>query len=141
MWKAEPRISWACVVAALLPATELAAQQTDAALTLAEARTLLRQSSPEYRAALASADAAGEGVWSAWGSWIPTASLRVNLSRNEFTTRSFLDPTGVAQELEDPITDVAKSASQALIFNWSLFAGGTRFFDTGASRARIPDWA
>ncbi|UCF18464.1 MAG: TolC family protein [Gemmatimonadota bacterium] len=162
MWKADPRMSragsirplqgerhssriwgskrrvqaWVCVVATLLAVAEVRAQQIDTVLSLSEARTLLRQGSPEYRAARASADAAGEGVWSAWGSWIPSATLSMNLSRNEFTTRTFLDPTGVAQELPDPITDVAKSSSQALIFNWSLFAGGTRFFDVGASRAR-----
>ena len=80
--------------------TSAMAQAADTVLTLSDARSLLSQNSPGYRAALASADATGEGVWSAWGRWLPTADLRVSLSRNEFTTRTFVDPTGVAVRLE-----------------------------------------
>jgi outer membrane protein TolC len=123
------------VAAALFTAAPVAAQAPDTVLTLYGARSILQQNSPEYRAVLASADATGEGVWTAWGRWLPTADLRVSLSRNEFTTRTFVDPTGVAQRLEDPITDVAKSAYQGLLFNWALFDQGRRFFDIGASKA------
>ncbi len=119
-----------------LSATSALAQTADTVLTLGGARTLLQRNNPDYRSALASADVVGEGVWTAWGSWIPTATLQANFSRNEFTTRTFLDPTGVAQRLDQPITDVAKSASQALVFRWSLFQGGGRLFDVGASKAR-----
>ncbi len=120
----------------LLFAAPLAAQTADTVLTLSGARSILQRNSPDYRAALASADAAGEGVWTAWGSWIPSATLQANFTRNEFTTRTFLDPTGVPQRLDQPITDIAKSASQALVFRWSLFEGGGRLFDVSASQAR-----
>lgn len=110
-------------------------QTTDTVLNLSEAKTLLGQRSPEYQASLAAANAAGQGVWTAWGRWLPSADLRISLSRNEFTTRTFVDPTGVAQRLDDPITDVAKSSYQGLTFSWSLFDRGTRFFDVGASKA------
>ncbi|MGD8697661.1 MAG: TolC family protein [Gemmatimonadales bacterium] len=111
------------------------AETTDTVLNLSDAKTLLGRRSPEYQAALAAANAAGEGVWTAWGRWLPSADLRISLARNEFTTRTFVDPTGVAQRLEDPITDVAKSSYQGLTFSWSLFDRGTRFFDVGASKA------
>ena len=127
-----------CALGALVVALGAApaeAQQVDTVMSLTDAWSLLGESSPDYRAALARADFAGEGVWSAWGSWIPTASWRMNFSRNEFTTRTFLDPTGVVQRLEDPITDVAKSASNSLTFSWSLFQNGTRLFDVGAANA------
>ncbi|NIQ54096.1 MAG: hypothetical protein GWN71_12080, partial [Gammaproteobacteria bacterium] len=38
-------------------------QTADTVLTLGDARTLLRRNSPEYRAQLAAANAAGEDVW------------------------------------------------------------------------------
>ncbi len=64
------------VAAALFTAAPVAAQAPDTVLTLYGARSILQQNSPEYRAVLASADATGEGVWTAWGRWLPTADLR-----------------------------------------------------------------
>jgi outer membrane protein TolC len=128
--------------AILMLAGPLNGQATDTVLTLGGARTLLRQHSPQYQSALASADRVGQQVWSAWGAWIPSATLRIDLNRNEFTTRTFLDPTGVPQELDDPITSTAKSANQGLIFGWALFDQGRRFFDISAAKAsaRAADW-
>ena len=120
---------------ALLQAGPLTAQAPDTVLTIAEARSLLRKQSPEYQAALANANAVGEGVWSAWGSLLPTVTAGVNLGRNEFTTRTFVDPTGVSQSLDEPITSVTKQAWQGLTFSWSVFEGGRQIFDIGANSA------
>jgi outer membrane protein len=123
------------IVAALSSAGPLSGQATDTMLTLDGARLLLEQSSPQYRSALAQADAAGQGVWSAWGAILPTASLSASFSRSEFTVKTFEDPTGVVQELEDPITDISKSASQRLNFNWRVFDGGSNIFTIGTANA------
>jgi outer membrane protein TolC len=127
----------------LSSAGPLSGQVTDTVLTLSDARLLLEQNSPQYRSALASADATGQGVWSAWGAIMPSASLSASFGRNEFTTKTFLDPTGVVQELEDPITDISKSASQRLIFNWRVFDGGSNIFNisTANAEARAADLA
>jgi outer membrane protein TolC len=111
------------------------AQDVDTVMSLADSWSLLSTHSPEYQAALYQAKSAGQNVWSAWGSWIPTVNWRMNFNRNEFTTRTYLDPTGVPLRLDNPITDVAKSASNALVFSWSLFQNGTRFFDVSAANA------
>jgi outer membrane protein TolC len=123
------------IIAALSIAEPLSGQATDTVLTLSDARLLLEQSSPQYRSALASADAAGQGIWSAWGAIIPSASLSASFSRSEFTVKTFEDPTGVVQELEDPITDISKSASQGLSFSWRVFDGGSNIFNIGAANA------
>jgi outer membrane protein TolC len=125
------------IVAALSSAGPLSGQATDTMLTLDGARLLLEQSSPQYRSALAQADAAGQGVWSAWGAILPTASLSASFSRSEFTVKTFEDPTGVVQELEDPITDISKSASQRLNFNWRVFDGGSNIFTIGTANAEL----
>ena len=118
---------------ALLVAAPLAAQPPDTVLTLPGARTLLQQYNPDYRAALASADAVGEGVWSAWGALMPSVTAQASFGRNEFTTRTFIDPAGAAQELEDPLTSITKQASAGLLLQWTLFDGMSRIFDIGAS--------
>jgi len=125
-----------CLAAGLFVATPLVAQAPDTVLTLAGARSLLRRNSPEYRAALAAADAAGEEVWSAWGSLLPTATLQASFGRNEFTTRTYVDPIGQTKEVDPPVTDVSKSVYQSLAFNWTVFEGGRQFFDIGAANAR-----
>jgi outer membrane protein TolC len=131
------------IVAALAIAEPLRGQPTDTVLTLDGARLLLEQSSPQYRSALASADAVGENVWSAWGAILPTAYLSATFSRSEFTTKTFEDPTGVVQELEDPITDISKSAYQELTFSWQIFNGGRNYFNirTANAQARAADLA
>ncbi len=121
--------------ASAFAATPLAAQAPDTALTLSGARSLLLRNNPTYRAALAAADATGENVWSAWGALFPTVTAQASFARNEFTTRTFIDPTGVSRELEVPITSVTKQASAQLFFQWSLFDGGRRLFDVSAARA------
>ncbi len=123
------------VLAALSLAEPVSGQDTDTVLTLSDARLLLEQNSPQYRSALASADATGQGVWSAWGAIMPSASLSASFSRSEFTTKTFVDPTGVVQELEDAITDTSKSTSQRLNFNWRVFDGGRNIFNIGAANA------
>jgi len=138
-----------CLVTALLIGGPLQAQvpdspaMQDTVLTLTGASSLLQQYNPDYRAALASANAMGEGVWSAWGAIIPTGTAQASFGRNEFTTRTFVDPAGEAQELEDPLTSITKTASAGLVFNWQVFDGGSKFFDIGASNAsaRAADYA
>jgi outer membrane protein TolC len=131
------RVSQPLVVALLLlTATPASAQAPDTVLTLSGAAALLMERNPEYMASLAAADAAGENVWAAWGSWLPTVTLQGNFGRNEFTTKTFIDPAGQAQELVDPITDVSKSVSQSLAINWTVFRGGRRLFDVGSSNAQ-----
>lgn len=123
------------VVAVLALAEPLSGQATDTVLTLGGALQLLEQNSPQYRSELASADAVGQNVWSAWGAIIPSASVSASFGRSEFTTKTYVDPTGVVQELEDPITDVSKSASQGLSFNWRVFDGGSNIFNIRAANA------
>jgi outer membrane protein TolC len=132
-WPAERTLP--LVVAVLATAGPLSGQATDTVLTLEGARLLLEQNSPQYRSALASANTAGQGVWSAWGAILPSATASATFRRSEFTTKTYLDPTGVVQELEDPITDVSKSASQFLSFSWQVFNGGSNIFDIGAANA------
>lgn len=117
-------------------AAPLGAQTPDTVLSLPGALDLLAARSPTYRAALAQADAAAEGVWQSWGAFLPSLTAGAQFSRNEFTTRTFLDPVGVSQTLDDPVTSTSKSASQSLSLQWSVFRGGRRFFDLSASRAR-----
>ena len=130
-----------CVMAALLVAAPMQAQvpesveKQDTVLTLRGASSLLEQYNPDYRAALASANAVGEGVWSAWGAIIPTVTAQATFGRNEFTTRSFVDPAGAAQELPEPLTSITKTANAGLFLNWRIFDGGSKIFDIGASNA------
>jgi outer membrane protein TolC len=116
-------------------ALPLPAQPPDTVLALSGAQSLLRRNSPSYRAALAAADATGASVWSAWGALFPAVTAQASFGRNEFTTRTFVDPTGISRELEEPVTSITKQASASLFFQWTLFDGGSRIFDLGASRA------
>jgi outer membrane protein TolC len=133
---------WVAVVLVFVLVQPLVAQAPDTVLTLTGAQSLLQQYNPNYRSALASADATGEGVWSAWGAILPSVTANVNFGRNEFTTRTFVDPTGSAQELENPLTSITKQASAGLLFNWQVFDGGSKIFNIGASNAsaRAANW-
>ncbi len=111
------------------------AQAVDTVMSLGEALGLLRQYSPEYRVSLAQADFAGENVWRAWGSWLPSVTTRASFAANESTRRTAVDDFGVSQEIDDAIDISSKSSFQSLEFAWQLFDGGTRLFDVGASRA------
>ncbi len=128
---------------ALFFAVPLRAQAPDTVLTLTEAAGLLRQLSPEYRAALAGANATGHDTWRAWGSFIPTVTAQASFTQNEFTRNTFLDPTGVSQELDAPLEAGSRTSFQAMSFEWTAFDGGRRFFDLGATgaRARAADLA
>ncbi len=121
---------------ALFLAPALSAQAPDTVLTLVEAAGLLRQLSPEYRAALAGANATGQDTWRAWGSFIPTVTAQASFTQNEFTRNTFLDPTGVSQELDAPLEAGSRTSFQAMSFEWTAFDGGRRFFDLGATGAR-----
>lgn len=113
-----------------------AAQPADTVLRLDEALDLLAAHNPDYRAALANADAAGQGMWQAWGAFLPTVAASASFSRSGFTKRTFVDPVGVSQELDDPITNTSKFVNQSLSLNWEAFDGGRRLFDLRAQRAR-----
>ncbi len=105
------------LVAVVLNATPLSAQET---VTLESAlRTALVQN-PNIETAAAAAAAATSSRWADWGAFLPTASLRGSLSETDFTTVTFLDPTGVSQELEDPITSTRKNSSASLSFGLGI---------------------
>ena len=75
---------------------------------------------PNIESSSAVAAAATSSRWADWGAFLPTADIRAALSQTDFTTVTFVDPTGVSQELEDPITATRKSSSGSLSFQMAL---------------------
>ena len=75
---------------------------------------------PGIESANAAAAAARSSRWADWGAFLPTIDLRGSLSQTDFTTVTFVDPTGVSQELADPITATRKSSSGSLSFGLAL---------------------
>jgi len=107
----------ALLVLLLLPAGPIAGQES---VTLEGAlRTALAQN-PNIEIATAAAAAARSARWADWGAFLPTARLNGSLSQTNFTTVTFVDPTGVSQELEDPITATRRSSSGSLSFGLAL---------------------
>jgi len=107
------------VAAVLLNAAQVGAQET---LSLETAlRTALSQN-PNIESGTAAAAAATSSRWADWGAFLPTASLRGSLSQTDFTTVTFVDPTGVSRELEDPIEDTRKSSLAALNFGLAILS-------------------
>lgn len=112
-----------------LSAAPLAAQ--DAALpdtlSLERALSIALERSPDVRSALAAADAAGADRLAAWGSFLPSASLGLNLSRNYFTKTTFVSDQGTSEQLPEPLDSSSQSAGQSLSLSWTIFDRGQRF--------------
>jgi len=90
--------------------------------TLEEALRTGLTLNPNIESSSAAAAAATSSRWADWGAFLPTVDLRGSLSQTDFTTVTFVDPTGVSQELEDPITATRKSSSGSLSFGLSLLS-------------------
>ncbi|MCL7971707.1 MAG: TolC family protein [marine benthic group bacterium] len=88
--------------------------------TLEEALRTALTLNPNVESSSAAAAAATSSRWADWGAFLPTIDLRGSLSQTDFTTVTFVDPTGVSQELEDPITSTRKSSSGSLTFGLAL---------------------
>ncbi len=108
-----------CAVAALglVAARPVRAQQVT---TLEEALRTGLTLNPNIESSAAAAAAATSSRWADWGAFLPTIDLRGALSQTDFTTVTFVDPTGVSQELEDPITATRKSSSGSVSFGLAL---------------------
>ncbi len=103
----------------LLAVQPVRAQQVT---TLEEALRTGLTLNPNIESSSAAAAAATSSRWADWGAFLPTVDLRGSLSQTDFTTVTFVDPTGVSQELEDPITATRKSSSGSLSFGLSLLS-------------------
>lgn len=101
----------------LLAVQPVRAQQVT---TLEEALRTGLTLNPNIESSSAAAAAATSSRWADWGAFLPTVDLRGALSQTDFTTVTFVDPTGVSQELEDPITATRKSSSGSLSFGLAL---------------------
>ncbi len=106
----------ACILALTTPA---GSQQV---VPLEEALRTALTLNPNIESSAAAAAAATSSRWADWGAFLPTVDLRGSLSETDFTTVTFVDPTGVSQELEDPITSTRKSSSGSLTFGLSLLS-------------------
>ncbi len=104
-------------VAALVAPLPAAAQET---VSLEQALRTALTLNPNIESAGAAAAAATSSRWADWGAFLPTADVRGTLSQTDFTTVTFVDPTGVSQTLDDPITATRKSSSASLSFGLAL---------------------
>jgi outer membrane protein TolC len=104
-------------------------------LTLDEALRRARLHHPDYRAALARADAAGAGRLGAWGAFLPQLRASAGFNRYDIRNITFTEPEGSAGRLPEPIEATTFAASQGLSLTWELFGGGGRFFELGRARA------
>jgi len=92
--------------AALVAPLPAAAQET---VSLEQALRTALTLNPNIESAGAAAAAATSSRWADW-----------TLSQTDFTTVTFVDPTGVSQTLDDPITATRKSSSASLSFGLAL---------------------
>jgi len=106
----------ACILALATPA------RSQQVVPLEEALRTALTLNPNIESSAAAAAAATSSRWADWGAFLPTVDLRGSLSQTDFTTVTFVDPTGVSQELEDPITSIRKSSSGSLTFGLSLLS-------------------
>ena len=107
----------AAVAGVLVVATPARSQQV---VPLEEALRTALTLNPNIESSAAAAAAATSSRWADWGAFLPTVDLRGSLSQTDFTTVTFVDPTGVSQELEDPITATRKSSSGSLTLGLAL---------------------
>lgn len=107
------------LAAVVMAAPSARAQQVT---TLEEALRTGLTLNPNIESSAAAAAAATSSRWADWGAFLPTIDLRGSLSQTDFTTVTFVDPTGVSQELEDPITSTRKSSGGSLSFGLALLS-------------------
>lgn len=88
--------------------------------TLEEALRTALTRNPNIESSTAAVAAATSSRWADWGAFLPTVDLRGSLSQTDFTNVTFVDPTGVAQTLDPPVTSVRKSSSGSLTFGLAL---------------------
>jgi len=108
-----------CAITALglIAARPARAQQVT---TLEEALRTALTLNPNIESSSAAAAAATSSRWADWGAFLPSIDLRGSLSQTDFTTVTFLDPTGVSQVVEDPITSTRKNSQGSLTFGLAL---------------------
>jgi outer membrane protein TolC len=104
-------------------------------LTLGAAIQGALQHNADVASARAAVTGAGADRLAAWGAFLPTADASTSFSRYSFTTVTFVSPEGVSQRVDQPITDIRRSATQDLAFSRDLLDGGRRFADLGAAAA------
>ena len=106
-------------------------------LTLEEAIRLAIQSSPQLGGVRAMADAAGADHRAAWGSFLPQASVSMNLGKSDFTRITFIGPEGESETLPDPLSSGSQSSNQSIALNWTLFDQGRRFANLSEQSANL----
>jgi outer membrane protein len=113
---------WGSGVVCLVAACAMAAPSAKAqeVTTLEGALRTALTLNPNIESSSAAAAAATSSRWADWGAFLPTIDLRGSLSQTDFTTVTFVDPTGVSQELENPITSTRKSSSASISFGLAL---------------------
>jgi outer membrane protein TolC len=105
------------LVGAAIAAPSAMAQEVT---TLEEALRTGLSMNPNIESSTAAAAAATSSRWADWGAFLPTIDLRGSLSQTAFTNVTFVDPTGVAQTLDPPVTSERKSSSGSLSFGLAL---------------------
>ena len=118
----------------LATAVPLVGQGQPPDMTLETALELARRNNPIYRRAVIDANAASAGVWSGYGSFLPTMNASVNWNGNRRTTVTGTDDFGQSIELPNPITFKSSSASQSVGGNLTLFDGFQNLNNLRAAR-------
>lgn len=130
-----PGIGTACVLAVLLAAASLEAQEPRV-LSLEDALELARQNNPVLRQALNELELTPAGMRAAWGAFLPTLSL--NLGTNVNLNRRLQAEDNFGNPIVNPNVEwvTASSSAQSVSAQVDLFEGGARFHQRGAERAR-----
>ncbi len=128
---------WLVCAALTLPASRVRGQEV---MTLEGALRTALARNPSLESAAATAAAASASRWADWGALLPTARLSGNLSRQDFTTITFLTPEGSSQTLDEPLEDVSKFNSMSLSLGLSVL-NPERISNVkaGAARGRAAD--
>ena len=113
---------WSLSLVGLLAVAAIAAPSVRAqeVTTLEEALRTGLSMNPNIESSTAAAAAATSSRWADWGAFLPTIDLRGSLSQTAFTNVTFVDPTGVAQTLDPPVTSERKSSSGSVSFGLAL---------------------
>ena len=120
--RAGARLGLALALAAAAPgATHAQEAALPDTLDIERALSIAMTRSPQLGQAQAAMDQAGANRTAAWGAFLPTAAVNMNLSRSNFTRNTFVSPEGESQQLPDPLTSSSQSGSQGLNVNWTVF--------------------
>jgi multidrug efflux system outer membrane protein len=132
-------MSWILAGALLVSPLALRAQEgrpgVADTLTLGAAIEGALQHDAGVASARAAVSGAGADRLAAWGAFLPTADASTSFYRYSFTTVTYVSPEGLSQRVDQPITDIRRSATQDLAFSWDLLRGGRRFASLGATAA------